>query len=267
MDNDLLKGNVLDFGCGLGKDVEVLKSKNVNIIGYDPFYCPEYPTIQFDTIICFYVLNVLQNEDQSMVIMNVSALLKPGGCAYFAVRRDLQYEGFRLHKIHNKLTYQCNVTLNFQSIFKNELCEIYQFKHFNQYCRDENSGCPFCNLSIEREIIIESATVYSIYDKYPVSPGHSLIIPKKHVANYFDLSFRDQTACIFMANRLKKIIDEKYKPDGYNFGVNVNEFAGQTIQHVHWHFIPRYKNDVESPIGGIRNIIPGKGNYLEKNNI
>ena len=98
-------GKVLDFGCGIGKDVELLKHKGIDIIGYDPFYFSEFPTEKFDTILCFYVLNVLLPEEQAEVLMNVSNLLKPNGKAYFAVRRDIQYEGFRIHKIHKKSTY------------------------------------------------------------------------------------------------------------------------------------------------------------------
>ena len=102
-----MKGKILDFGCGIGKDVELLNSKGYDITGYDPYYFPTFPTEKFDTILCFYVLNVLLPEEQAEVLMNVSNLLKPNGKAYFAVRRDIQYEGFRVHKVHKKETYQC----------------------------------------------------------------------------------------------------------------------------------------------------------------
>ena len=101
-----MKGKILDFGCGIGKDVELLNSKGYDIKGYDPHYFPNYPSEKFDTILCFYVLNVLLPEEQAEVLMNVSNLLKPNGKAYFAVRRDIQYEGFRVHKVHKKETYQ-----------------------------------------------------------------------------------------------------------------------------------------------------------------
>jgi diadenosine tetraphosphate (Ap4A) HIT family hydrolase len=258
---NLLIGEILDFGCGFGKDVELLKNKGFNVCGYDKHYFPAYPTKKFDTIICFYVLNVLMQEEQANVLMEVSQLLKPTGKAYFAVRRDIRFEGFRTHKIHQKPTYQCNVILNYRSIFKNENCEIYEYEHFNQIKKKENSECPFCNPDSKRELIVESATAYSIFDKFPVNKGHALIIPKKHCSNYFDLSFKEQSACLFMLNKVKEIVSNKFNPDGFNVGINIGDAAGQTIPHVHIHLIPRYSGDVANPRGGIRHIIPDKGFY------
>jgi diadenosine tetraphosphate (Ap4A) HIT family hydrolase len=258
---NLLIGEILDFGCGFGKDVELLKNKGFNVLGYDKHYFPEYPTQKFDTIICFYVLNVLMQEEQANVLMEVSQLLKPTGKAYFAVRRDIRFEGFRTHKVHQKPTYQCNVILNYTSIFKNDNCEIYEYKHFNQIKKKENSECPFCNPDSKRELIVESATAYSIFDKFPVNKGHVLIIPKKHCTNYFDLSFKEQSACLFMLNKVKEIVSNKFNPDGFNVGINIGDAAGQTIPHVHIHLIPRYKDDVENPSGGVRGVIPDKKIY------
>lgn len=257
----LLEGEVLDFGCGFGKDVEVLKQIGYNISGYDKYYFPEYPTKKFDTITCFYVLNVLMPEEQANVLMEISQLLKPGGKAYFAVRRDIKYEGFRNHKIHQKPTYQCNVVLNFKSILKNENCEIYEYMHYTLIKGKENAECPFCNPDSERELLLETATAYAILDKFPVSNGHTLIIPKKHVSDYFQLSFKEQSACWFMLNKAKEILTESYKPDGFNVGININESSGQTIPHVHIHLIPRYAGDVTEPRGGIRGVIPERKDY------
>lgn len=257
----LLKGEVLDFGCGFGKDVEVLNKKGINITGYDKHYFPYYPQKKFDTIICFYVLNVLVTEEQANVLMEISQLLKPGGYAYFAVRRDIKHEGFRIHKVHQIPTYQCNVILNYNSIFSNENCEIYEYKHFNQIKRKENIDCPFCNPDSERELLLETATAYAIMDKFPVSKGHTLIIPKKHVPDYFQLTFKEQSACWFMLNNAKDILAERFQPDGFNVGININETAGQTIPHVHIHLIPRYKGDVSEPRGGVRGVIPERKEY------
>jgi len=262
LDKKLYIGEVLDFGCGFGKDVELLNEKGTNIVGYDRHYFPEYPTKKFDTIICFYVLNVLLPEEQASVLMEVSRLLKPNGKAYFAVRRDLQHEGFRMHKVHQKPTFQCNVKLGYKTIFKNENCEIYEYRLYNQFVNTKgNSTCPFCNPIPARELIVESATAYSIYDNFPISDGHSLIIPKKHFSDYFDLSFKEQSACWFMLNTVKQILIKKYNPDGFNIGININEAAGQTVPHVHIHLIPRYSGDVKDPQGGVRGVIPEKKNY------
>lgn len=258
---NLLIGDVLDFGCGFGNDVKLLKSKGINIEGYDKHYFPKYPTQRFDSIICFYVLNVLLPEEQAAVLMELSQLIKPTGKVYIAVRRDLQYEGFRTHKIHQKKTFQCNVVLNSKSIFKNESCEIYEYQHYNQLKREENPNCPFCNIDSERELIVESATAYAIYDKFPVNDGHALIIPKRHCASYFDLSFKEQAACMFMLNKVREVVSKRFNPDGFNIGINVGEKAGQTVHHVHIHLIPRFDGDVEDPRGGVRGVIPVKQKY------
>lgn len=256
----LLNGSVLDFGCGFGKDVEVLNSKGVDISGYDRHYFPEKPNQKFDTILCLYVLNVLLPEEQSLVLMEVSALLKPGGKAYFAVRRDLRSEGYRTHKIHQKPTFQTNVILPFTSLFKNENCEIYEYSHYNGR-RSKEEECSFCCPSKEAELIVESAQAFSIFDKYPVSSGHALVIPKRHVSDYFELSFKEQSSCIFMLNKVKDLIQKRFNPDGFNIGLNVGEIAGQTVNHVHIHLIPRFKGDVEDPRGGVRGVIPSKKTY------
>jgi len=232
-------GKVLDFGCGIGKDVELLKAKGINIVGFDPFYFPDFPTEKFDTILCFYVLNVLLPEEQAEVLMNVSSLLKPNGKAYFAVRRDIQYEGFRIHKVHKKETYQCLIKLAYLSIYKNENCEIYEYEHYTTLNKGNIGLSPFLIGDETRELIVETATVFSFYDKFPVSKGHSLIVPKKLVSNYFDLTLKEQTACWIVANKAKSILQEKFNPDGFNIGINVNAEAGQTIWHSHIHIIPR----------------------------
>ncbi|MBC7748598.1 MAG: methyltransferase domain-containing protein, partial [Methylotenera sp.] len=206
LNKSLLVGDILDFGCGFGKDVELLNAKGLNIVGYDKHYFPIYPAKKFDTIVCFYVLNVLMQEEQANVLMEISQLLKPTGKAYFAVRRDLQQEGFRIHKIHQKPTYQCNVILNYKSVFKNENCEVYEYQHLNQIIKKSNADCPFCSPNSERELLLESATAFAMFDKFPVSNGHTLIIPKRHCSDYFELSFKEQSACWFMLNKAKEIL-------------------------------------------------------------
>ena len=114
---------------------------------------------------------------------------------------------------------------------------------------------------MEREIILESEMSFAIYDGFPVNEGHALIIPKRHSANYFGLTIEEQTDCFELLNRVKLIVQEKYNPDGFNVGININEAAGQTVPHVHIHLIPRYDGDVEEPLGGVRGVIPGKMKY------
>jgi diadenosine tetraphosphate (Ap4A) HIT family hydrolase len=121
--------------------------------------------------------------------------------------------------------------------------------------------CPFCLNNLTSEIILENNFSYAIYDKFPVSKGHILIIPKQHNSNYFDLSLEEQKECLILLNNAKKILDKEFKPDGYNIGININKDAGQTIWHAHIHLIPRYNGDVEEPRGGVRGVIPFKKNY------
>ena len=124
---------------------------------------------------------------------------------------------------------------------------------------NENKPCPFCNL--EREKILETEMSFAIYDGFPANEGHALIIPKRHTANYFDLSLEEQKDCIELLNRVKGIVQAKYNPTGFNVGININESAGQTVAHVHIHLIPRYEGDVEEPRGGVRGVIPERRNY------
>ena len=225
LNQNKIKGKVLDFGCGIGKDVELLQQKGFDIVGYDPFYFPEFPTEKFDTILCFYVLNVLLPEEQAEVLMNVSLLLKPNGKAYFAVRRDIQYEGFRIHKVHKKETYQCLIKLGYLSIFKNENCELYEYEHYTTLHQGKTEISPFLIGEETRELIVETATVFSFYDKFPVSQGHSLVVPKRLVSNYFDLTLKEQTACWIVANKVKAILQEQYNPEGFNIGININQYT------------------------------------------
>lgn len=180
MNRELLSGEILDYGCGYGKDVELLKERGFSIEGYDKYYAPDFPTKKYDTILCFYVLNVLLPEEQAQVLMELSQLIKPTGKVYIAVRRDVKYEGYRMHKLYQQQTYQCNVVLKSKSIFQNDSCEIYEYQHYNQLNREEGTDCPFCQPSSETELLVESGTAYAIFDKFPVNEGHALIIPKRH---------------------------------------------------------------------------------------
>ena len=127
--------------------------------------------------------------------------------------------------------------------------------------KDEIQHCPFCDKEKGRETIIENDLAFAIYDKYPVSIGHTLIIPKRHCSNYFNLSIEEQSSCWGLINRVKDLISEECHPDGFNIGINIDESGGQTIPHVHIHLIPRYQGDVAEPAGGVRGVIPGRKKY------
>jgi diadenosine tetraphosphate (Ap4A) HIT family hydrolase len=258
---NVIQGEVLDYGCGIGKDVELLQKKGFKVDGFDPHYFPKHPEYKYDTILCIYVLNVLLPHEQRDVLMNVSNLLKNGGKAYFAVRRDITFEGYRTHKLHKQQTYQCQVNLPFKSVYKNENCEIYEYTHYTTLNHGDTSISPFFSKDVSHELISESLYAFSFYDLFPVSKGHALVVPKRLVSNYFDLSWLEQQECWKMVNKVKSILQEKYNPDGFNIGINVNEAAGQTIFHCHIHIIPRYNGDHNSPRGGVRAVIPSKKEY------
>jgi diadenosine tetraphosphate (Ap4A) HIT family hydrolase len=124
-----------------------------------------------------------------------------------------------------------------------------------------DNNCPFCKVESERKIIASTPLSIAFFDGFPVSPGHALIIPRRHVSSFFNLTKDEQQDMFILLDSVKSIIDEKYHPDGYNVGVNVGEVAGQSIFHVHLHLIPRYKGDVSNPRGGVRGVIPSKQNY------
>jgi len=126
-------------------------------------------------------------------------------------------------------------------------------------------NCPFCEIN-PKNLIIKTDLFHVRYDKYPVSLGHMLIIPNRHFDNYFDATREEKQEIIYLIDICKSILDNKYKPDGYNIGINCGEVAGQTVMHLHVHLIPRYKGDMEDSRGGVRGVIPEKQNYKMEGN-
>lgn len=121
-------------------------------------------------------------------------------------------------------------------------------------------SCPFCQLAAA-DIVVENAFHVVIQDRFPVSLGHSLIIPKRHVASLFELTAEEFNALHELLHITKQQLDTQYQPAGYNVGVNVGEAAGQTVFHLHMHLIPRYAGDQADPRGGVRWIFPEKADY------
>ena len=120
----------------------------------------------------------------------------------------------------------------------------------------------FGTLTIEsNRIIKQTALAYAMFDGYPVTHGHVLIVPKRIEASYFKLSKEEKTAMFELVKDMKDYLDEHYKPAGYNIGWNDGITAGQTIMHCHIHVIPRYRGDMDDPRGGVRGVIPHKQKY------
>ncbi len=120
--------------------------------------------------------------------------------------------------------------------------------------------CPFCTLPRER-ILDEDELTVIIRDGFPVSPGHTLVIPRRHVVSLAEASAAEWTAIGEALGRARAGLDRELRPDGYNVGVNDGLAAGQTVMHLHVHLIPRYRGDVPNPRGGVRHCIPGHGDY------
>jgi diadenosine tetraphosphate (Ap4A) HIT family hydrolase len=127
-----------------------------------------------------------------------------------------------------------------------------------------NQPCPFCSLPPDR-ILGENDKAVWLQDGFPVSPGHSLLIPKRHVASFFEATAEERVALLALLDQAREAVQESNAPDGFNIGVNVGVAAGQTVPHLHIHLIPRYMGDQEDPRGGVRKIFAEKAVYWDKN--
>jgi diadenosine tetraphosphate (Ap4A) HIT family hydrolase len=118
--------------------------------------------------------------------------------------------------------------------------------------------CPFCQKI--SPVLTENDLAIAFFDRYPTSPGHALVIPKRHVETYFACTPAEKAALWEVVEEVRRLLRER-KPDGFNVGFNVGRAAGQTVFHAHIHVIPRYQGDVPDPRGGVRHAVVGKGYY------
>lgn len=125
------------------------------------------------------------------------------------------------------------------------------------------STCPFCNLD-KSKIIQSNDCSMAFNDGFPVTPGHSLIIPRRHIASFFEATREEQTAMLDLLAEVRQLLISEHNPDGFNIGINDGAAAGQTVMHLHIHLIPRYAGDTEDPRGGVRWIMPEKAPYWKK---
>ena len=131
--------------------------------------------------------------------------------------------------------------------------------------KDPNNPCLFCDVK-KTGIVYENELAYASYDSYPVSEHHCLIIPKRHIKDYFDLSNNELVACNDLIKIVKKEITNKDPlVKGFNLGTNIGIVSGQSILHCHFHLIPRREGDVDNPQGGVRSVIPNKQHYKRNN--
>ena len=130
--------------------------------------------------------------------------------------------------------------------------------------RDPNNPCLFCD-SKKSGIVHENDLAYASYDSYPVSDHHCLIIPKRHIKDYFDMNNDELIACNDLIQIVKnEILSKDVTVKGFNIGTNAGKIAGQSIMHCHIHLIPRREGDVDNPQGGVRSVIPNKQHYKRK---
>ncbi len=123
-----------------------------------------------------------------------------------------------------------------------------------------NAPCPFCSLPRDR-VLCERETALALRDGYPVSRGHTLVIPKRHVTSFFEVTDAERADLMSLLAEAHDGLEREFHPAGYNIGINDGAAAGQTVPHLHIHLIPRYAGDVEDPRGGVRWVIPSKADY------
>ena len=130
--------------------------------------------------------------------------------------------------------------------------------------KDPNNPCLFCNTK-ESGFTNQNELAYASYDTYPVSKYHCLIIPKRHIKDFFELTDEELVACNDLIRKVKdEVIKKDPNIDGFNLGTNIGRVSGQSILHCHFHLIPRREGDVENPQGGVRSVIPNKQHYKRK---
>lgn len=125
-------------------------------------------------------------------------------------------------------------------------------------------SCVFCARIAAGEVIESSERAASFLDGFPISPGHTLVVPRRHVADWFELSAAEQHDIMLLAGTARTRLEVEFSPDGWNIGVNIGTAGGQTIGHVHLHLVPRYRGDREDPRGGVRWILPQRADYWTK---
>lgn len=123
--------------------------------------------------------------------------------------------------------------------------------------------CPFCTVNPAR-ILHESTLVRILPDGFPVSPGHLLLVPRRHIASWFDATPEEQQALTAAIAVARSLVEQEHQPEGYNVGMNLGEAAGQTVMHLHVHVIPRYRGDVADPRGGVRWVLPARADYWSR---
>ncbi len=148
-------------------------------------------------------------------------------------------------------------------------------RHVHIKCNeDEGFGCPFCGIDPAR-VFAANDLAYAVLDRYPVTPGHTLVIPKRHFVSFFEATEEEKAALFdLLAEARRWLLNNPQPsfdgvgpsrvPDGFNIGINDGRTAGQTVMHLHIHLIPRYTGDCDDPRGGVRKLFPGRARYWKE---
>lgn len=126
---------------------------------------------------------------------------------------------------------------------------------------EATNHCVFCHRIASGNCIAANSLAVAFADAYPIAEGHTLVVPRRHEVDFFELSSQERGAVFELIDAVKGVLDRQHQPDGYNIGVNAGEAAGQTVLHAHVHVIPRYAGDVVDPRGGIRWVLPQRAAY------
>lgn len=174
-----------------------------------------------------------------------------------------QIERKRLEKKQSKGGFENRTYISHVEIEESNPAIQYYVAKPDQYppIHPPRPNCLFCQLKHDEERIIKFKHCYALKDDFPVSKGHTLIIPYEHTENWFTAREEVRADILKALHLLKDQLDKEYHPSGYNFGANCGEDSGQTVMHLHLHLIPRYKGDMENPKGGVRGVIPSKQKY------
>ena len=124
-------------------------------------------------------------------------------------------------------------------------------------------SCPFCRID-PADVVLANEHALAFYDRFPVTPGHALVVPRRHFASFFEATPEERTALFELLGRVRELLLKERAPDAFNVGINDGVAAGQTVMHLHLHLIPRYAGDTEDPRGGVRWIMPVKAPCWKK---
>lgn len=221
--NRHLKGEILDYGCGYGKDVDFFRENDLKAVGYDPHFFPELPKLgkTFDRITCTFVFNVLEVESRNRAMMHISRFLKPKGRAFISVRRDIDTSGFRVVPGTKEIVYQANVFLPFKSILQDLDYEIYEYRPY-VYLSGADVDRSMISPPQGYQMLAESINAVAVVPKQLRFKHHFIVLPKRKAPSFHQLPMPEQNECLQLADY---VIKHVLNVDAHKFSYSIQ--AGQ----------------------------------------